>query len=39
MVMDTLGGMHSIVRGDNDGAAGFIELIEHWWRPEDREAG
>ena len=39
MVMDTLGGMHSIVRGDNDAAAGFVELIEHWWRTEDRETG
>ncbi|MEC9156607.1 MAG: serine/threonine-protein kinase [Planctomycetota bacterium] len=39
MVMDTLGGMYSIVRGDNDAAAGFVELIEHWWRTEDRETG
>ena len=33
--MDTGGGTHTIVIGDNDAAAGHVELVEHWWQESD----
>lgn len=32
LAMDNRGRTHTIVTGDNDAAAGFIELIENWWQ-------